>query len=609
MRSSLAKQYLFVCLATPFSFASAHAAGPVWTFTPLTATTLSIASTATATVQYTLTNQSKKTHTLVLTPVAGLTQNTAPGNCAAPAVLAYGQSCTLTINIAGSELSGNLVGGPEVCEHGRALQCYRPSQANSLNITLTHQSAYLPMVVGGQYFSDDLNNTLYPLLAMSTNGGLNWTYTIDSSSPTTQPANYDNYGLFNTTSCSSNNCIAAGQYNDGTTTYPLLATSTQDNASWIYTIDSTTLPSNYDSLGIFNASSCSDSTCIAAGKYVINISGTNQYPLLANSSDGGLSWVYAIDSSSGTLPQDYSSGGEFNGASCSGNNCIAAGQYSNINSQYPLLAASSDGGTTWVDKIDSNSSTNFINGAFTSASCNGENCIAAGGYNFASLPLLAASSNGGASWTYQIDATSPTLPSGFTNGNFSGASCSDQHCIAGGFYNNNSETYPLLAARQNNGSWSYTMLNFTDQAFINSVSCNGTHCIAAGAYSLAPNRPFLADSTDGGFTWTYPSFTIPNFDSNNNSQLLSASCNSTTCIAAGFYTNSTTNQTTPIVITSINSSDWIVTIDNSSPSLPDNFLSGQFNSASTTIASLMPAALRLNDDAARDYELGKSVRR
>lgn len=41
----------------------AEAGSPVWTFTPLTATTLSVPSDETATVQYTVTNQSSRTHT------------------------------------------------------------------------------------------------------------------------------------------------------------------------------------------------------------------------------------------------------------------------------------------------------------------------------------------------------------------------------------------------------------------------------------------------------------------------------------------------------------------------------------------------------------------
>ncbi|MCX7118788.1 MAG: hypothetical protein NTZ86_02790 [Legionellales bacterium] len=44
-------------------FSPEEAGNPVWTYTPLTATTVSIPSNGTATVQYRITNQSRKTHT------------------------------------------------------------------------------------------------------------------------------------------------------------------------------------------------------------------------------------------------------------------------------------------------------------------------------------------------------------------------------------------------------------------------------------------------------------------------------------------------------------------------------------------------------------------
>lgn len=112
-----------------------YAGIPLWTFEPLTATTISVTATGTANIKYRVTNQSKKSHTLSMRLIPGITQVTTGSNCSSPFVLAYQQSCTLSLSVNGGSLSGNVVGGPVVCQGGNPLQCYQPSQANSLNIT------------------------------------------------------------------------------------------------------------------------------------------------------------------------------------------------------------------------------------------------------------------------------------------------------------------------------------------------------------------------------------------------------------------------------------------------------------------------------------------
>ncbi len=129
-----------------FIISTAQAGQPVWTFTPLTPTEITIAPQATANVSYQVMNQSKKLHRLVMQPIAGVTQITTGGNCPNPFNLAYHQSCILTLNINGSALNGDVNGGPVVCENGNILQCYQPSAANSLKITRT-SSVY--STVGG----------------------------------------------------------------------------------------------------------------------------------------------------------------------------------------------------------------------------------------------------------------------------------------------------------------------------------------------------------------------------------------------------------------------------------------------------------------------------
>lgn len=117
---------------------NSEAGVPLWTFTPVPAgsNNISISINDTAAINYSVTNRSNKTHTLVMRPITGVTQDTSNGNCPNPFTLQYNQSCTLALIIKGNALSGNLTGGPQVCNKGNPLQCYQPSIVNQLNITL-----------------------------------------------------------------------------------------------------------------------------------------------------------------------------------------------------------------------------------------------------------------------------------------------------------------------------------------------------------------------------------------------------------------------------------------------------------------------------------------
>ncbi|MDI1351906.1 MAG: hypothetical protein PSV35_03910, partial [bacterium] len=113
----------------------AYAGTPLWTFEPRTATTVNVPANGTVTIKYLVTNQSRTSHTLVMSAIPGITQVKTAGNCPSPFSLAYQKFCILTLQVNGSSISGNVVGGPVVCQQGNPLQCYQPSLANSLNIT------------------------------------------------------------------------------------------------------------------------------------------------------------------------------------------------------------------------------------------------------------------------------------------------------------------------------------------------------------------------------------------------------------------------------------------------------------------------------------------
>jgi hypothetical protein len=126
---------LFLAISALFCSGSIFAAEPLWTFTPLTETTISLPSNSSATVQYQVTNQSVKPHTLKMKPLQGITQNTSPGFCGTTFTLpGKNSSCTLSLLVNGSKIPSNIDAGPVVCQAGNQIECYQPSQANSLHI-------------------------------------------------------------------------------------------------------------------------------------------------------------------------------------------------------------------------------------------------------------------------------------------------------------------------------------------------------------------------------------------------------------------------------------------------------------------------------------------
>ena len=154
-----------------------YAGMPLWTFTPLTATTISVPSNDTATVQYTVTNQSSKVHTLTVQSMQGVTQTTTGlGICGNPFILTAKASCTLSLQVNGSQLTTPINDGPIVCEQGSSLQCYRPASGDILHITqasaltdatITVTSSPLTLTTNGPTGTLTINNT--SLIVAATN--------------------------------------------------------------------------------------------------------------------------------------------------------------------------------------------------------------------------------------------------------------------------------------------------------------------------------------------------------------------------------------------------------------------------------------------------------
>jgi len=147
------------------------AGSPLFTLTPLTPKAIQVSVLGTASVQYRVENQSSRSHTLVMTPIPGITQITNNGNCPSPFVLNAKQSCTLTLAVIGGSLTGNIQRGPIICQQasdGSRGLCYQPSATNSLNISLTSPIQYL--------YAGAANGKVY----YSLNNGSTWTATPQS---------------------------------------------------------------------------------------------------------------------------------------------------------------------------------------------------------------------------------------------------------------------------------------------------------------------------------------------------------------------------------------------------------------------------------------------
>lgn len=148
------------------------AGSPVFTLTPVTPTAITLSVTDTVLVNYMVTNQSSRPHTLVLKSINGINQVINQGSCPNPFYLGAKQSCMLQLQVVGTKLNGGVHGGPLVCQKApdgtpSPLQCYQPSLAESLNITVNFKN-------NGYFFSGAANGQVY----FSNDNGAHWSTTM-----------------------------------------------------------------------------------------------------------------------------------------------------------------------------------------------------------------------------------------------------------------------------------------------------------------------------------------------------------------------------------------------------------------------------------------------
>lgn len=352
-----------------------------------------------------------------------------------------------------------------------------------------------------------------PFLATSSSSGQNWAVVNFSA----LPADYSANGYFNAVACADTFCIAGGSYFNGSMGVPFVGTSTGLGANWSSTYTSANVPSDL-SFGYFSNASCGSTACIVVGTYT----GSTNYPLIARGTNHGTQWANSVTGSFPLPADYSTLSNFPGAAASGTNFVAAGSYYPTSGDVKPLVLSSSDNGITWRLALTSTTPVpppGLTAGQLQAVSCSGSVCVAVGTFSSgASYPLAATSSNAGRTWSYTINATTPQLPSDFFAGDnnyFYGVSCSGNICIAAGSYLKDSTTSaPLLAASSDGGkTWTYR-INSTypvlvgdtmDNGYFNTASCQGTYCMAAGGYqsTSGTSYPLLAVSSDGGVTWTY----------------------------------------------------------------------------------------------------------
>ncbi|MDR3441822.1 MAG: fibronectin type III domain-containing protein [Legionella sp.] len=110
-----------------------YAGTPLWTYSAPSPATTTVSAGSTATVQYTVINQSTKSKDLILQATPGLSASSCH-------LATKGSTCALTLTVNGSAVpQEGIHTGPVLCEKGNSLQCYQPSHDNVLQIKIINQ--------------------------------------------------------------------------------------------------------------------------------------------------------------------------------------------------------------------------------------------------------------------------------------------------------------------------------------------------------------------------------------------------------------------------------------------------------------------------------------
>jgi photosystem II stability/assembly factor-like uncharacterized protein len=178
-------------------------------------------------------------------------------------------------------------------------------------------------------------NKRVPLILNSTDNGNTWKLpsSIELSSDT------DKYAYLNAVSCSESVCIAVGKYDKGPIRTSLILKSKDNGNTWH------SVKSMIESMAVIEASlnsvTCNDTKCTSVGYIWFDNSSPQNQVLILNSEDQGETWNEA---SFIELPPPAANGPVpiANSITCNGDNCTIVGQTNLGNDYYPLILNSTD---------------------------------------------------------------------------------------------------------------------------------------------------------------------------------------------------------------------------------------------------------------------------
>ena len=255
--------------------------------------------------------------------------------------------------------------------------------------------------------------------------------------------------------------------------------------------------------------SCSGLTCVAAGAFVGT--GINEFAMTDTSSDGGLTWDVAQPATFAAGVQDTNAQTTFTSISCSGSTCVAAGQY--LASDYALVAmteTSTDAGLTWATPQP----VSFASGVqyaspyadFNAVSCSGSTCVAAGEFQDVSGSVEAmtqTTNDSGATWSTARPATFATgVQYATPTSYFYAVSCTSLTCVTAGQFVDPQSAYEAMTDTNIVSSSISPITNLYVTQSGPALSATWTASAGATSYTCTLLFGFNTPST---FTTTVPS--------------------------------------------------------------------------------------------------------
>jgi Ser-Thr-rich glycosyl-phosphatidyl-inositol-anchored membrane family len=359
---------------------------------------------------------------------------------------------------------------------------------------------------------------------------------------------------------SSTSCVAVGYYQNASLANQTLI-ETWNGSAWTVA----TSP-NEAGADTFEAVACANSTtCIAVGYQ----QGSSNVQTLVESWNG-TAWTITPSPNQGTK------GDLLDGVSCtSSTSCMAVGYDATGSSGVNQTLVETWNGTSWSITASPNPSTSF--NILLGVACISSMSCKAVGYdlNGSSVVQTLVESWNGTSWSI---ASSPNQGRSLLEADYCASSTS---CVAVGSYGPSS-TLQTLIESWNGTSWSITASpnpGVGDNS-LSAVSCtSSTSCMAVGAYFNGGLDQTLAESWNGSSWSITPSL---NQGSSNNG-LSGVSCSSTSCVAVGTYTNAGVGQT---LVETWNGSTWTITPSPNKSTTDNNILNGIRCTSSTSCVAV-----------------------